>query len=91
MQTKTPNPALVTTAQPSTTAPSTSAQPQLNGNGDAGPSNPNGSSAQAMSAALMATEPTAPADRNRSNAIDRQIQDDSRKFKKECKILLLGE
>ncbi len=44
-----------------------------------------------MSAALMATEPTAPADRNRSNAIDRQIQDDSRKFKKECKILLLGE
>ena len=29
--------------------------------------------------------------KDRSNAIDRQLEDDSRKFKKECKILLLGE
>jgi guanine nucleotide-binding protein G(i) subunit alpha len=29
--------------------------------------------------------------KDRSNAIDRQIDDDSKKFKKECKILLLGE
>jgi guanine nucleotide-binding protein subunit alpha len=26
----------------------------------------------------------------RSDAIDRQIEEDSRKFRKECKILLLG-
>lgn len=29
--------------------------------------------------------------RDRSYAIDKQIEEDSRKFKKECKILLLGE
>jgi guanine nucleotide-binding protein subunit alpha len=29
--------------------------------------------------------------KERSTAIDRQIEEDSRKFKKECKILLLGE
>lgn len=29
--------------------------------------------------------------KERSIAIDRQIEEDSRKFKKECKILLLGE
>ena len=28
---------------------------------------------------------------DRSNVIDRQLEDDSKKFKKECKILLLGE
>ena len=27
----------------------------------------------------------------RSQEIDRQIEEDSRRFKKECKILLLGE
>ena len=43
-----------------------------------------------MSAALMSTENSAP-DRNRSNAIDRQLEDEQKKFKKECKILLLGE
>ncbi|KAG8810207.1 Guanine nucleotide-binding protein alpha-2 subunit [Serendipita sp. 399] len=31
------------------------------------------------------------AERERSEAIDRQIEEDSRQFKKECKILLLGE
>lgn len=30
------------------------------------------------------------AQRERSEAIDRQIEEDSRQFKKECKILLLG-
>jgi len=29
-------------------------------------------------------------DRDRSHAIDRQIEEDSRKYRKECKILLLG-
>lgn len=29
--------------------------------------------------------------RERSYAIDKQLEEDSRKFKKECKILLLGE
>lgn len=29
--------------------------------------------------------------KDRSTNIDRQIEEDSRKFKKECKILLLGE
>lgn len=29
-------------------------------------------------------------DKERSDAIDRQIEDDSKKFKRECKILLLG-
>ena len=29
--------------------------------------------------------------KDRSNVIDRQLEDDSKKFKKECKILLLGE
>jgi hypothetical protein len=30
-------------------------------------------------------------DKKRSDAIDRQIEDDSKRFKRECKILLLGE
>lgn len=29
--------------------------------------------------------------KDRSNLIDRQLEDDSKKFKKECKILLLGQ
>ena len=28
--------------------------------------------------------------KDRSNQIDKQIEDDSRKFRRECKILLLG-
>jgi hypothetical protein len=31
------------------------------------------------------------AEKARSDAIDKQIEEDSRKFRKECKILLLGE
>jgi guanine nucleotide-binding protein subunit alpha len=38
----------------------------------------------------FAIQPTK-AQRDRSYAIDKQIEEDSRKFKKECKILLLGE
>jgi hypothetical protein len=30
------------------------------------------------------------AEKERSDAIDRQLEEDSKKFKKECKILLLG-
>lgn len=29
-------------------------------------------------------------EKERSDAIDRQLEEDSKKFKKECKILLLG-
>lgn len=51
-----------------------------------------GSDAQAISAALAATEGSIEkrGSKDRSNAIDRQLEDDQRKFKKECKILLLG-
>ena len=31
------------------------------------------------------------AEKERSDEIDRMIEEDSRKFRKECKILLLGE
>jgi hypothetical protein len=52
-----------------------------------------GSDAQAISAALAATEGSIEkrGSKDRSNAIDRQLEDDQRKFKKECKILLLGK
>jgi hypothetical protein len=52
-----------------------------------------GSDAQAISAALASTEGSIEkrGSKDRSNAIDRQLEDDQRKFKKECKILLLGE
>lgn len=38
--------------------------------------------------ACMSTE--GKAEKERSLAIDKQIEEDSRKFRKECKILLLG-
>jgi len=52
-----------------------------------------GSDAQAISAALASTEGSIEkrGSKDRSNAIDKQMEDDQRKFKKECKILLLGE
>ncbi|KAK7043975.1 Guanine nucleotide-binding protein alpha-2 subunit [Paramarasmius palmivorus] len=34
--------------------------------------------------------PSAPTDKSRSDAIDKQIEEDAKKFKRECKILLLG-
>ncbi|WVQ77868.1 guanine nucleotide-binding protein subunit alpha [Cryptococcus sp. DSM 104548] len=53
---------------------------------------PNGAG-PGLAAALAETEPIAPdarGNRDRSNQIDRQLEDDQRKFRKECKILLLG-
>jgi len=71
--------------------------PQANGiGGDATPTSGYGGAvgsaagAQGLSAAL-AEVPEQRGSKDRSNAIDRQLEDDSRKFKKECKILLLGE
>ncbi|WWC88969.1 guanine nucleotide-binding protein subunit alpha [Kwoniella dendrophila CBS 6074] len=60
-------------------------------NGESTPTS--GIAGQGLAAALASTEPTAPeskGDKNRSNMIDRQLEDDSKKFKRECKILLLG-
>ncbi|ORX35574.1 G-protein alpha subunit [Kockovaella imperatae] len=76
------NPATSTNAPPSTAAPSTSIVPAS----DASPTSP--SSAQGLNQALADAPPTAVKDR--SNVIDRQLEDDMKKFKKECKILLLG-
>lgn len=45
-------------------------------------------------AAALAAEPQGlgvAAVKDRNNVIDKQIDEDSRKFKRECKILLLGE
>lgn len=79
-----------------------SAQPStVNGNGllhdrtGSGPATgpDRGSDAQAISAALASTEGSIEkrGSKDRSNAIDKKLEDDQRKFKKECKILLLGE
>jgi hypothetical protein len=84
-------------ANPSTptTAPNSASTPQSNDRSSLGASGGNhdrGSDAQAISAALAATEGSIEkrGSKDRSNAIDRQLEDDQRKFKKECKILLLG-
>ena len=84
-------------AHPSTpvTAPNSASTPQSNDRSSLGASGGNhdrGSDAQAISAALAATEGSIEkrGSKDRSNAIDRQLEDDQRKFKKECKILLLG-
>lgn len=62
------------------------------GNGQAIGTERAGSDSQALAAALASTEgPEKRGSKDRSNAIDRQLEDDQRKFKKECKILLLGE
>lgn len=45
---------------------------------------------QGLGAALASDPPSVNGTTNRSNAIDKQIDEDSRKFKRECKILLLG-
>ncbi len=49
------------------------------------------SAAQGLGAALASDPATINGTTNRSNAIDKQIDEDSRKFKRECKILLLGK
>ena len=59
-----------------------------NGTGEGTPTSVNGGG-QGLSAAL-AEAPEHRGSKDRSNAIDRQLEDDSKKFKKECKILLLG-
>jgi guanine nucleotide-binding protein subunit alpha len=59
--------------------------------GDTGePAAGGGTTATAADPDNFAIQPTK-AQRDRSYAIDKQIEEDSRKFKKECKILLLGE
>ena len=79
---------------PPTTAPipASTPQPQAADNASSG-MHDRGSDAQAISAALAATEGSIEkrGSKDRSNAIDRQLEDDQRKFKKECKILLLGK
>ncbi|CAD6576463.1 MAG: Guanine nucleotide-binding protein alpha-2 subunit [Tremellales sp. Tagirdzhanova-0007] len=86
------NPNVAATAKSSNPPASLNSKPPASNGTDEGVTDTaNGNTAQGMSAALMATEPAAAnGDRNRSNAIDRQLEDDSRRFKKECKILLLG-
>ena len=77
-----------------TTAPNSASTPQSQAADNAsGGMHDRGSDAQAISAALAATEGSIEkrGSKDRSNAIDRQLEDDQRKFKKECKILLLGE
>lgn len=64
--------------------------------GDTTAANRTGASAgQGIVAALASTEPPGAQDskgnKDRSNQIDRQLEDDQKKFRKECKILLLGE
>lgn len=85
---------------------STSASRPISSGGAGGTSPPataNGGStfAQGLGAALAEPPGSAvvangtggggPGNKDRSNMIDRQIDDDSKKFKKECKILLLGK
>jgi guanine nucleotide-binding protein G(i) subunit alpha len=77
-----------------TTVPNLASTPQSQAADNAsGGMHDRGSDAQAISAALAATEGSIEkrGSKDRSNAIDRQLEDDQRKFKKECKILLLGE
>jgi hypothetical protein len=59
-------------------------------NGGVPPSSPN--DGEGLGAAL-ASEPSGSGlgNKDRSNAIDKGLEDDSKKFKRECKILLLGE
>lgn len=75
--------------RPSQPSVSTAGGSALNGTGEGTPTSANGG-AQGLSAAL-AEAPEHRGSKDRSNAIDRQLEDDSKKFKKECKILLLGE
>jgi len=61
-----------------------------------GPPDRMGSDSQGLAAALAAGGDQGQGgekrgSKDRSNAIDRQLEDDQRKFKKECKILLLGK
>ncbi|WVQ80140.1 guanine nucleotide-binding protein subunit alpha [Cryptococcus sp. DSM 104549] len=71
------------------------ASPTTAANGEAAGKAPSANGAsrdQGLAAALASTEPGPDqrGNRDRSNLIDRQLEDDSKKFRKECKILLLG-
>ncbi len=86
----TPAPAFTQPTTRQTPSITTTAAPPLpNGAGDGTPTSVNGGG-QGLSAAL-AEAPEHRGSKDRSNAIDRQLEDDSKKFKKECKILLLGK
>lgn len=78
----------------SVTAPQSTSAHNTHNTSPASPGDGTPTSAQGMAQALAMLEPPSPENRgsrDRSNAIDRQLEDDSRKFKKECKILLLGD
>lgn len=94
-----PEPAQKTAANGPSKPPASNATPTANAPGSSpttgkaikasdDDSGAGGSSTQGMAAALASPENGASA--QRSNAIDRQLEDDQRKIKKECKILLLG-
>ncbi|WVO15240.1 guanine nucleotide-binding protein subunit alpha [Cryptococcus depauperatus] len=76
------------------TVPLSAADPDVSpGANDSAPNSAiTNATSQGLAQALAAIEPAPDTrgNRNRSNIIDRQIEDDSKKFKKECKILLLG-
>ncbi|OCF31977.1 guanine nucleotide-binding protein subunit alpha [Kwoniella heveanensis CBS 569] len=83
-------PAAKPPVQPASGGANTASPPPVASNGESTPTS--AAAGQGLAAALAATEPgpDSRGDRNRSNMIDRQLEDDSKKFKKECKILLLG-
>lgn len=93
----TPASAAPTTAPPAQTQAANSDAAEITAStGTAGPTTaaPGGNSAtQGLSAALAQAPEGAGAGKtgDKSNQIDRQLEDDSKKFKKECKLLLLGE
>lgn len=86
-----PAPAEAKRPESKPTAPASSAQPRPAPapNGNATP--PGAGDGEGLGAAL-ASEPTGAVvgTKDRSNAIDKGLEDDSKKFKRECKILLLG-
>jgi guanine nucleotide-binding protein subunit alpha len=81
---------------PANTAPTATATATAPAASEA-PSAANGTTRAAEQglAAALAQAPEGSADprknRDNSHQIDRQLEDDSKKFKKECKILLLGK
>jgi guanine nucleotide-binding protein subunit alpha len=88
-----PQPTATTSQQPQTASQisqaTTDAGPTPNGNGA-----PQSAGQQGLAAALAAAPPSdgdsRAAKKDNSHQIDKQLDDDSKKFKKECKLLLLG-
>ncbi|CAK9785192.1 G-alpha-domain-containing protein [Cutaneotrichosporon oleaginosum] len=90
--------AAVTSTTSTTQQPQQTASQISQATADTGPT-PNGSGApqgvgQGLAAALAAAPPpdgeSRATKKDNSNQIDKQLDDDSKKFKKECKLLLLG-